>query len=205
MTTSERRTCPICHRLARPRNRFCSAHSNRNYRYGDPTAMPLTYRTHVAPRFRRWVADGYRRLHDHPAMQAGRELAERCLAFTYVPDSDAIRVQSWIEAARMMEALRHAGVTAEQLMLRTAELFALFDAEPTRCRNRAAEDMALGKAVMHLVQWSGKGRGQSKALALATAAHIREHLGSWAMAFARKLQADQGKLDAVKERAATFD
>lgn len=101
----------------------------------------LTYRVHVAPRFGRWVADGYRRLTDHAAMQAGRELAARCLAYTYQPDPNVAQVAGWRDAAHAMKLLKDHGVTPEQLMLRVAEMVALFDAEPHRCPSQVAEDL----------------------------------------------------------------
>lgn len=167
--------------------------------------MPITYRTQVAPRFHQWCLDGYRRLANHPAMQAGREKAARCLAFTYEPDPSVAQVAGWRDAARAMRLLKDHGVTPEQLMLRVAEMVALFDAEPHRCPSQPAEDMALGRAVLHIPRWHGEGRGQGKMLTLATARHVREHLYGWALAFVRRLQADDAKDAELAKRAATFD
>jgi hypothetical protein len=168
--------------------------------------MPVVYRTHVAPRFARWIADGYRRWKDHPAMQAGRELAQRCLAFTYEPAADGIRVADWTATAHIMAALRRHGVTPEQLMLRTAEMAALFDAEPSRCPTRLMEEMALGRAVVHLVPWQGAGRGQGKRMTLAVARHLVDKgLVGWANAFVQQLNADQQRDAELARRAATFD
>ncbi len=167
--------------------------------------MPITYRLHVAPRFHQWCLDGYRRLADHPAMAAGREMAARCLAFTYTPDPKVAQVAGWRHAARAMKLLTDHGTTPEALMLRVAEMVALFDAEPHRCPSQVAEDMALGRAVLHIPRWRGEGRGQGKALTLATARHVREHLYAWASAFVRRLHADQQKDAELAKRAATFD
>lgn len=205
MPSTKRRQCAACGRLARPRNRFCAQHGHRLTRYGNALAMPLTYRTHVAPRFHRWCLDGYRRLADHPAMAAGRELAARCLAYTYEPDPSVVQVAGWRHAAQAMRLLRDNGATPEQLMLRVAEMVALFDAEPHRCPSQTAEDMALGRAVLHILRWQGEGRGQSKTLTLAVARHVREQLYAWAAAFVRKLHADQDKDAELAKRAATFD
>lgn len=165
--------------------------------------MPVTYRSHVAPRFHRWVLDGMQRLHDHPAMAAGRELAQIALDYTVADATNAMGRQ--LRVARLMADLKAHGVTAEHLMCRVAELFAFFQAEPTRCLGDVAENMALGRAVVHLVPWSGPGAGQGKRLTLDVAAHVREHLGAWALAFVRRLGTDQAKEGELLKRAATFD
>lgn len=167
--------------------------------------MPCTYRVHVAPRFHHWITDGYRRLKDHPAMIAGRELAQLCLAYTYEPDPSVARVQGWVDAARVMKILRDYEVTPEQLMLRVAEMVALFTMEPDRCRGQIPENMALGRAVVHLARWRGQGKGQGKNTILATANHIREYgLVAWALNFVRRLNADQERQGELMRRAVDF-
>jgi hypothetical protein len=204
-TTKTQTQCVVCGRLALKRHRHCASHMHRLTRYGDAEAMPCTYRTHVAPRFHRWILDGYRRLKDHPAMQAGRQCAERCLAFTYEHDPSTVRVQDWEQAAHVMKQLRDHGVTPEALMLRVAEMAAVFEMEPSRCPTRATEEAALGRAVVHLVRWQGPGAGQGKRLIVATARHVWERLGAWALAFVRHLNAEAEKDAELAKRAATFD
>lgn len=195
--------CPVCGAPRAKRNRHCVKHARRAARLGHPEQMPITYRTHVAPKWHGWCLAGFEAHTELPAMRAGRKLAQKCIGYVYKPDPTVARIAGWALAAHGMKLLRDQGVTAEQMMLRYAEMVAALDAEPWRVKGQQAERMAIGRALLHMVRWA-KGKQPGKQLILAVADHVAAHLGQWAAAFIRYLQQCDQELVKTHRQAADF-
>ena len=145
------------------------------------------------------------RLKDHRALQASLTLAQQALDFTYEPLPGEIRVKGWQFVATQIEHLKSAGVTAEVLFARVAELVAFLQDHPEACRTRREEDFAIARAVLHIVRWRGVGQGQGASMLAAVGTHLREYLVGPALAFVRRLAADQGRAAELRQTAVAFD
>lgn len=198
--------CPVngCGRASRSRSRHCMRHAQRLVRYGDPTAVPVTYRRDVGPKYDRWIAEGLGRLRGHPATQAGLTLAQMLLDWTPPPDS--VRYRADMAVGQLMQSLRDDGVTAEKLAARVASITAFLQDNPQAARNLRAERFIYARGVINLLAWTGSGSSKRVgALALQSLGEMTtHHLSAWSLRFVARLRADEASKADLKRQALDY-
>jgi hypothetical protein len=190
--------CPVkgCGRPSLSRSRHCGRHNQRMTKYGHAEGTSVNYRDDVKPNYHAFCAEGLSRLKDHPATQAGIELAQMLLDWRAPPDSIRHKVDTRV--ALVIASLRDEGITAEQLSCRVAEIAAYLKIHPVAARNTRVERFIYARAVAHLIRRNLKGQRPGAEAFNALGEMITAHLGVWAAKFINKLERDLSRKEELR-------
>jgi hypothetical protein len=162
--------------------------------------VPVTYRSDIKPQYNLWVASGFTRYEQHPALKAGLELANFLLS--YRASARGFTYELSIE--HIMATLRANEITAKDVLIRIAELVAFMEDHPGRIRNQRTEDFMLARGLIHMLRWKQGGARHGAKVLQHLGPLIRDHLYVWALRFVRRLKEDVSRVEELKKQAVDY-